>query len=327
MKRREFITVLSGAFAAWPVYGYAQQPTARVYRLGVLLGASAESPSLRGFQQGLRELGWVEGQNILVEYRFAEGQIERLPALAADLVKLSVDVIAAGPTPPALAAKSATGLIPIVMLGAADPVELGLIASLARPGKNVTGMAWSVDLKIIAKGLELALEIIPNVRVVGVLWNPANPAQVRAVKELQGAAQSLGVQVHLVEARGRDDLDGAFATMAKERVDAAFVVAEALFQEYRARLAELEARYRLPSIHGLRSNVEAGGLMSYGPSVTEVWRRAASFVDKILKGAKPADLPVEQPTKYELLINLRTAKALGLTVPTTLLARADEVIE
>ena len=257
----------------------------------------------------------------------ADAQIERLPALVADLVRLGVDVIAAGPTPPALAAKSATGTIPIVMLGAADPVELGLIASLAQPGANVTGMAWSVDLKVLSKGLELLKEFIPDISVVATLLNPANPAQTRAIEVLQQAAQPLGVQLHLLEARGPNDLDAAFAEMARQQFRAVLVVAEALFAEHRARLAELEAKYRLPSMHGLRGNVEAGSLMSYGPSIADIWRRAASFVDKILKGANPADLPVEQPTKYELLINFKTAKALGLTIPPALFARADEVIE
>ena len=290
MKRREFIALVAGA-VGWPERLHARLPAGKTHRLGVLLGASADTPPLKAFRQGLRELGWVEGQNILIEYRFAEGQIERLPALAADLVRLGVDVIAAGPTPPALAAKSATGAIPIVMLGAADPVELGLIASLAQPGANVTGMAWSVDLKVLSKGLELLKEFIPDISVVATLVNPANPAQTRAIEVLQQAAQPLGVQLHLLEARGPNDHETAFAEMARQQVRAVLVVAEALFAEHRARLAELEAKYRLPSMHGLRVNVEAGGLMSYGPSLADTWRRAASFVDKILKGANPADLP------------------------------------
>ena len=326
MRRREFIALIGGA-VGWPVGVSGQQPMGKVYRLGVLSGSSAGSPALIAFQQGLRELGWVEGHNILVDYRFAEGQLERLSALAAEFVRLKVDVIAAGPTPPALAAKTATRTIPIVMLGAADPVELRLVASLAQPGENVTGLAWSVDLKIIAKGLELLQEIIPKIRHVAILWYPANPAQGRAVKELQRAAQSLGVELHLTEARGSNDLDGAYATMAEQRVQAVLVVPEAFFVEHRARLSELEAKFRLPSMHGLRPNFEAGGLISYGPNIADIWRRAASFVDKILKGANPADLPVEQPTKYELLVNLKTARALGLTMPQSLLLRADEVIE
>jgi putative ABC transport system substrate-binding protein len=212
------------------------------------------------------------------------------------------------------------------MLGAASPVELGLIDSLARPGRNVTGMSWSVDLEIIGKGLELLKETLPKLRLAAVLWNPTNPAQSLGITNLKTASQSTGVQLQLLEARGPDELAGAFAAMAKQRVEAVVVVADALFVTHRARLADLEAKYRLPSMHSLRANAEAGGLMSYGPDLVAVWRRAAVFVDRILRGAKPADLPVEQPTKYELVINFKTAKALGLTIPPSVLARADEVI-
>ena len=305
------------------------QPTGKVYRMGVLTGGSATAPSppLEAFRQGLREFGWVEGQNIVVEYRFAEGRLDRLPALAAELVRLKVDVIAAGPTPPAVAAKNATATIPIVMMGAAEPVELGLIASLARPGGNVTGLSWSVNLELIGKELELLKETVPKVRRVAILWNPANPAHAIAVGHLKDAARSLGLQLQLLEARGPNDFDGAFAAMAKQRVDALLVVADTIFLVHRARLADLEAKYRLPSMHGLRQNVEAGGLMSYGPNTVATWRRAAFFVDRILKGIKPADLPVEQPTQYELVINVKTARALRLTIPPSLVLRADQVIE
>jgi len=305
------------------------QPTGKVYRMGVLTGGSATAPSppLEAFRQGLREFGWVEGQNIVVEYRFAEGRLDRLPALAAELVRLKVDVIAAGPTPPAVAAKNATATIPIVMMGAAEPVELGLIASLARPGGNVTGLSWSVNLELIGKELELLKETVPKVRRVAILWNPANPAHAIAVGHLKDAARSLGLQLQLLEARGPNDFDGAFAAMAKQRVDALLVVADTIFLVHRARLADLEAKYRLPSMHGLLQNVEAGGLMSYGPNTVATWRRAAFFVDRILKGIKPADLPVEQPTQYELVINVKTARALRLTIPPSLVLRADQVIE
>jgi putative ABC transport system substrate-binding protein len=303
------------------------QPTGNARRLGLLSSGTGDTPAVAAFRQGLRELGWIEGQNIVIDYRFAEGRLDRLPDLAAELVGLKVDVIAAGPTPPALAAKKATGTIPIVMLGAAEPVELGLIASLARPGGNVTGLSWSVNLEIIAKGLELLKETVPRIRRVAILWNPANPAQALGVGELKVAARSLGLQLELVEARGSDEFDDAFAVIAQKRAEAILVAADALFVVHRARLAELEARDRLPSIHGLRQNVDAGGLMSYGPSTAAVWRRAAVFVDKILKGAEPADLPVEQPSKYELVINLKTAKVLGLTIPQSLRLRADQVIE
>jgi putative ABC transport system substrate-binding protein len=303
------------------------QPTGKVFRIGLLSSGSTTTPPIEGFRQGLRDLGWVEGQNIVVEYRITEGRVDQLSELAAELVGLKVDIIAAGPTPPAVAAKNATRTIPVVMLGAAQPVELGLIASLARPGGNVTGVSWSVNLEIIGKGLELLKEILPKIRLVAILWNPANPAQAIAVKEVKHAARTVGVELQLVEVREASDLDAAFASMAKKRAQAVLVVADALFVSSRTRLAALEAKYRMPSVHALKSNVEAGGLMSYGPDIVAVWRRAALFVDKILRGAKPADLPVEQPTKYQLVINLRTAKALGLTIPQPLLLRADEVIE
>lgn len=307
--------------------GADAQPTNKVHRLGLLTGASAPSPPAEAFRQGLRELGWLEGQNIVIEHRFAEGQVDRLPILAAELVRLKVDVIAAGPTPPALAARNATSTIPIVMLGAAEPVNLGLIASLARPGGNVTGLSWSPSLELIGKGLELLRETAPKIRRVAVLFNPANPAQRLAVGDVKRAAEPLAVQLQLLEVRGPSDFEGAFRAMAEQRAEAVLVVADSLFVSQRAQLAELEARYRLPSMHSFRQNVEAGGLMSYAPDSVAVWRRAAFFVDKILKGSNPADLPVEQPTKFELVINLKTARALGLAIPRSLLLRADQVIE
>jgi putative tryptophan/tyrosine transport system substrate-binding protein len=326
MNRRTFLAGTGAVLLAVPL-AVAAQSTSKVYRIGVLSPGSATSPPIEAFRQGLRELGWIEGQNIVIDYRFTEGRIDRLPALAAELVGLKVDVIAAGPTPPAIAAKNATGTVPIVMMGAAEPVELGLIASLARPGGNVTGLSWSVNLEIIAKGLELLKETMPKIRLVAILWNPANPAQALAMRDVKRAARSVGVQLQLLEARGPNEFDAAFAAMAKQRAEALLVVPEAIFVVHGARLADLAARNRLPSMHGLRQNVDAGGLMSYGPSTVAVWRRAAFFVDKILKGVRPADLPVEQPTKYELVINLKTAKALGLTIPPSLLGRADEVIQ
>jgi len=269
----------------------------------------------------------VEGQNIVIEHRFAEGRVERLPDLAAELIRLKVDVIAAGPTPPAVAAKKATATIPIVMLGAAEPVDLGLIESFTNPGGNVTGLSWSPSLELLGKGLELLREMAPKIRLVAVLWNSANPAQGLAISDVKRAARSLDVQLQLLEVRGPNDFEAAFAAMAKRRAEAVLVVADALFVFHGVQLAKLAARYRLPSIHSFRQNVETGGLMSYGPDTVAVWRRTALFVDKILKGRKPADLPVEQPTKFELVINLKTAKALGLTIPPSLLGRADEVIQ
>jgi putative ABC transport system substrate-binding protein len=302
------------------------QPTGKVYRIGLLLSGPGDSPGVEAFRQGLRELGWIEGRNMVIDYRVAEGgNVDQLSGLADELVRLNVDVIAAGPTPPVLAAKKVTGTIPIVMMGAAEPVALGLIASFARPGGNVTGLSWSVSLEIIAKGLELLRETVPTIRRVAILWNPANPAQAIAIGELKVAARSLGLQLEFVEARGPEEFDSAFATMARRRVEALLVVADAVYVVHRARLADLEARSRLPTIHGLRQNVDAGSLMSYGPSTVATWQRATYFVDKILKGAKPADLPVEQPAKYELVINRKTARALGLTIPQALLLRADQV--
>jgi putative ABC transport system substrate-binding protein len=326
MNRRAFISGTL-AFLAAPLAAEAQQ-AAKVPRIGYLsTGSSTANPFLEAFRQGLREAGWVEGQNVRIEYRWAEGRFDRLPALATELVRLKVDVIVAAPTASAVAAKNATGTIPIVMANAADPLELGLIASLARPGGNVTGVAYSVNLEILGKGLELLKETVPTVRRVAVLSNPANPAQASAIGHVKAAAKSLGVQLQLLPARGPDDFEGAFAAMAKERAGALLVVPESMFVSHRTRLAELAARSQLPAAYGVREHAEAGGLMSYGPSLTANSRRAGLFVDKILKGANPADLPVEQPTKFELVINLRTAKALGLTIPPSVLARADEVIE
>jgi putative ABC transport system substrate-binding protein len=254
-------------------------------------------------------------------------RFDRLPDLAAELVRLKVDIIVAAPTPAAVAAKNATGTIPIVMTVVGDPVGIGLIASLARPGGNVTGLSYSVGVETFGKGLELLKAALPKVRRMAILSNPGNPSHVLAIRDLKVAAGSLGVQLQFLEARGPNEFDGAFAAMAKERVGALLVVADSVFNFHRARLTDLAARSRLPTMYGIRENVEAGGLMSYGASVPDLYRRAAGYVDKILKGAKPADLPVEQPTKFELVINLKTAKALGLTIPQSLLLRADQVIE
>ena len=332
MDRRTFLTGAGAVLLAAPLGAEAQQ-AGKIYRIGYLStgsspGSSTAAPHLlAAFRQGLRDLGWVEGQNIIIEYRFAEGRLERLPDLAAELVRFKVDTIVAPAIQDAAAAKNATGTIPIVMVAVTDPVGTGLIASLARPGGNVTGLAFSVGVETYGKGLELLKETVPKVRRVAILWNPTNPASRLAIREVNVAARSLGVQLQLLEARGPNDFDGAFAVMAKERPGALFVVSDASFILHRARLAELAARSRLPAIYGAREYVDAGGLMSYGPSIADLFRRAATYVDKILKGAKPADLPVEQPTKFELVINMKTAKALGLAIAQTLLLRADQVIE
>jgi putative ABC transport system substrate-binding protein len=275
----------------------------------------------------LRELGWVEGQNLVIDYRITEGRLDRLPDLAAELVQLKVDIIVAVPTPAVVAAKNATGTIPIVMIGVGDPVGLGLVASLAHPGGNVTGLSWSVGVEIWAKQLEVLKEIVPKVRRVAVLSNPGNPVHALAIRDVKVAARSLGLQLQLLEVRGPDEFDGAFAAMTKERAGALLVISDTIFSAQRARLADLEAKNQLPSMHGLRQGAEAGGLVTYGPNFPDQFPRAATFVDKIFKGAKPGDLPIEQPTKFELVINLKTAKALGLTIPRPLLLRADEVIQ
>ena len=325
-RRRFLLTSLAGALAA-PLAAEPQQ-AGKVYRVGFLAGISPTTTRLaEAFKQGLHELGWVEGQNIVIDFRSAEGRFDRLPDLAAELVRLKVDVIVAWATPVAVAAKNATGTIPIVMLAVGNPVELGLIASLARPGGNVTGLSFSVGMDTFGKGLELLKDALPKVQRVAVLWNRANPAHAAAITNLKAAAGSLVVQLQLLEAREPNQFEGAFATMAKQRVDALIIVSDGMFILHRVRLADLAAKNRLPSMHGVREMVEAGGLMSYGASTAAALRRAASFVDRILKGAQPADLPVEQPTKFELVINLKTAKALGLTIPPSLLARADQVIE
>ena len=289
----------------------------------------SDRPShLDAFRQRLRELGWVEGQNIVIDYRYAEGRVDRLPDLAAELVRLKVDlIVASAGTQAATAAKNATETIPIVMIYVRDPVGTGLIASLARPGGNVTGVSGSAGLELFAKQLELLKETVPKIRRVAILSNPDNAYHQLAIREVNVAARSLGVQLQLLEARGPNEFDGAFAAMAKERVGALLVLSDAIFGSHRTRLADLAARSRLPAAFGVRDDVEAGGLMSYGPSFLDLFRRSAAYVDKILKGAKPADLPVEQPNKFELVINLKTAKTLGLTIPQSVLLRADQVIE
>jgi putative tryptophan/tyrosine transport system substrate-binding protein len=328
MRRREFIALVGGVI--WcPTGVRAQQQTGKLPRVGYLrlTSSSDRPPLLDAFRQALRELRWIEGQNIVIDYRFADGRLDRLSDLAAELVRLKVDVIVSLGTQGVTAAKNATDTIPIVMIAVRDPVAIGLIASLARPGGNVTGVSGYAGLEIVAKQLELLKETVPEIRLVAVLSNPTNAYHQLAIKELNIAARSLGVQLQLLEARGPDEFDGAFAAMAKERVGALLVLADIIFNNSQTRLVDFATRNRLPAIYGVRESVEAGGLMSYGPSFLDFYRRSAAYVDKILKGGKPADLPVEQPTKFELVINLQTAKTLGLTIPPTLLSRADEVIE
>jgi putative tryptophan/tyrosine transport system substrate-binding protein len=323
MRRREFITLLSGAAAGWPLAARAQQG-GKKYIVGRFFAGSANELS-NVVTEALRELGWVEGQNVVFERRYAENRLERLPEMAADLVRLKVDVIIAGGTLAPLAAKRATSTIPIVMTSG-DPLGSGLVASLARPGGNVTGMSL-MEPDLGGKRLELLKELLPRLARLAVLWNAANPYPAVVFKEMQGAGRTLGIEVQSLEVRGPDDLDGAFEAARTQRPDAMITVEDPLTLTYRKRIADFATEQQLPSLHGSREFVAVGGLISYGADLVDLNRRAAGYVDKILKGAKPADLPVEQPTKFDLVINLTTAKALGLTVPPSLLARADEVIE
>jgi putative ABC transport system substrate-binding protein len=303
------------------------QQAMKVHQIGVLLETTpGRDPYVGAFLEGMRALGYVEGQHLVLEYRGAEGQYERLPDLAAELVRLQVDVIVTYGTPPSVAAKHATTTIPIVMMSVGDPVGSGLVASLARPGGNVTGLATlSPDLG--GKQLEFFKDVLPTISRVALLWNPANPANALNVREAEVAAQALGVQLHLVEAGGPEAFDRAFAAMTSAHAGALLVIGDRVFRQHGRRLAELAVMSHLPTMHITRAYVEAGGLMSYGPNSLDLSRRAAYYVDRILKGTKPADLPVEQPSKFELVINLKTAKALGITVPPSLLLLADEVIQ
>jgi putative ABC transport system substrate-binding protein len=326
VKRREFITLLGGA-AAWPLAARAQQAR-KTHTIGYLSPAMPVSNANFGpyFFNALQELGWIEGQNIAIERRYAENRSERLPELAAELVRLNVEVIVAVGTLGALGAKRATSTIPIVMTATGDPLASGLIASLAHPGGNVTGSSLMVP-DIAGKRLELLREIMPWLANVAVLWNAAIPYPAVVFEETRAAARRLGIEVQSLEVRSADDFNGAFEKARRQRPDALIEVEDSLTNSLHKRIVECAAAEQLPSLHGIREEVETGGLISYGTSVPDLFRRAAGYVDKILKGAKPADLPVEQPTTFELVINLKTARALGLTVPPTLLARADEVIE
>jgi putative ABC transport system substrate-binding protein len=329
MRRREFIALVGGAAVGWPVAADAQQAAkvARVGYLGTNLSASPHLPE--AFRQGLRDLGYVEGRNVVIDYRFAEGKLERLPALAAELVALKVDVIVVGAEPHSLAAKQATKTLPIVFATATDPVASGLVTSLARPGGNMTGLA-TLSPELVGKRLELLKQVVPGVSLVAVLWHPGGAGERTGkdmLKEIEVGALALGVQIQFVETRDPEDFGRAFSDMTRAHAGALTVwTSPALYNE-RKRLVDLAAKNRLPAVYPSREFVDAGGLMAYGPNLADMYRRAATYVDNILKGAKPADLPVEQPTKFELVINLKTAKALGLTVPPSLIARADEVIE
>jgi putative ABC transport system substrate-binding protein len=329
MRRREFIALLGGATAASvlePIAAGAQSPP-KIPRVGYIAGANANSAEhmVGAFRQGLTQLGYVEGQTIALEVRWAEGRSDRIPELVAELVGLKMDVLMAGNSVAALAAQKATRTIPIVMV-AADPVGLGLVASLARPGANVTGLSYFNEA-IIAKRLQLLKELAPGLARVAVLRNPSIAVHATFWQETEVAARTLGVALQPLNISGPDDFEGAFAAATQGNAQAVIALDDALTIAHRPRIVALAASSRLPAMYGLREFPDDGGLMSYGPSFVDLFRRAATYVDKILKGAKPADLPVEQPTKFELVINLKTAKALGLDVPPAMLARADEVIE
>jgi putative ABC transport system substrate-binding protein len=321
------VALLAVFLLAAPLAAEGQAP-AKVPRIGYLtsLSLTESAIGLESFRQGLRELGYVEGQTIAIEYRFADGQPDRLPALAAELVRLKVDVIVTGGPPAPEAAKQATSTIPIVFAVAADPAAQGLVASLARPGGNITGLA-SIAAEVVGKELELLKEVAPKVLRVAVLQNPSNHVHPTVLRQAEGAARALGIQLQIVQARTPPEIEAAFAAMRSQRVGGVLVLRDGLFLAQRTQTAALAAKNRLPTVYGHREEAEAGGLMAYGASVSFMYRRAATYVDKILRGAKPADLPVEQPTKFELVINLKTAKALGLTIPQSLLLRADEVIQ
>jgi len=329
MKRREFITGI-GAAAAWPIVARAQPKAMPVIGL---LGFGPPDPGALGvaaFHQGLRELGYIEDRNIQIEYRWADRKPERFPVLAAELVALKVDVIVtAGGTLAALAAKRATTTLPIVFTVVGDPVAEGLVTSLARPGGNLTGLS-NVTTDMVGKWMELLKQVVQGVSLVAILLKPDSmPDGAREVrlKEAAISARALGLQLQVIEARGPADFDTAFSDMSAKNTGALVVLTTPAFDLERQRIVDLAAKHRLPTVYAPRSYVDIGGLMSYGPNLADLHRRAATYVDRILKGAKPSDLPVEQPTKFELVINIKTAKSLGLTVPTTLLAQADDVIE
>jgi putative ABC transport system substrate-binding protein len=327
MNRRNTIFALA-AFGASPLACYAQQQTGKIARIGFLspYPASIAAPRAEAFRQGLRDLGWVEGRNIAVEYRYADGIYERLPGIAAELVELNVDVIVASPSPAIRAAQKATATIPIVMPGTGDPVGSGFVKSLARPGGNITGLAlMSNDLS--PKLLDLLRSLIPSLSRVAVLVNPSSSPNRAILDNARAAARRVGIDIVPLEANTAREIENGFSSMVQSRAQAVIVGQAWFFVLQQRQIAELASKYRLPSITGNREFAEAGGLMSYGQNIADHYRHAAVYVDKILKGAKPADLPVEQPTKFEMVVNLKAAKIIGLAVPPSLLARADEVIQ
>jgi putative ABC transport system substrate-binding protein len=327
MKRRKFIALLGGAAVTWPLKGHAQQPR-KVPRIGVLLPGTAASFALRtkAFLDGLRDLGYIDGQTIAIEWKWGQDRVEGLPELAAELVGRNVDVLVTGGTPAAKALKSATGTIPIVMAIIGDPVAAGLVQSLPRPGGNATGFSI-VAPDLSGKRLELLKEIVAEVSPVAVMLNTKNPQSQFELKEMEAAAQAMGLQLHPVQVSSQDTLEEAFAAMSRASARALIILTDPIFFSQRRRIVDLASRSRLPAMYFFQEFAAEGGLVSYGPSDTDLYRRSATYVHRILNGAKPSELPVEQPTKFDLVINLKTARALGLNISPMLLARADEVIE
>jgi len=325
MRRREFIALVGGSVAGWPLAARAQKRR-KVWRVGALQPGAPPDPLLETIKDGLRDLGHVEGRDLVFEPRWAEGKHDRLAGLAAELVGLKVDVIYAFSTPLALAARQATSTIPIVFSGVGDPVGTGLVANLAHPGGNVTGLSV-LATELSGKRFEMLREIIPAVSRVAMLWNNTNPSMVLRANETQDAAAKLGVTIHSIGVHDLIDFEDAFKAVTDGRAAALIILADPFTMARREQLVELAAKRSLPAIYEIREFAEAGGLISYGPSVPAMQRRVAVYLDKIFKGAKPSDLPVEQPTKFQLVINLKTARSLGLEIPPSLLARADEVIE
>jgi len=328
MNRRRFIGAVAAGLSAMPRVSGAQD-AARIWRIGFLeAGAPAANQHfLDAFKRGLREQGYVEGQNVVVVERWADGNVERFPGLLDELVQAKVDIIVVASTPGAVAAKAAVKTIPVIFVGAADPVGVGIVASLGRPGGNLTGFSQAEEEGLVGKRIELFREAVPPVDRLALVWNPTAPGVALRLKEARSSATKFKVTIRPFEVRDAKELDGTFATIAKERFTRLMVLADPLTVRNRVHIVELAAKTRLPAIYPFLEFAHVGGLMAYGPSIPELFRRAAGYVDKIVKGAKPADLPVEQPTKFDFVINLKTAKALGLTIPRTVLARADEVIQ
>ena len=325
MRRRDFIKVIAGLAAAWPLAARAQTPAGKIYRLGFLQPGKPPEPLVEALRERLKELGYREGHNIAYEYRWAEGKNERLLELAKELVDVKVDVITTLSTPAALAAKNVTKTIPIVFTGVGDPVGAGVVPSLSHPGGNVTGIS-TLATELSAKRLELLKEIVPNAAPVAMVWNDTNPSMVLSAREAQNAADRLDLNLQSIGVHDLISFDAAFATISSSHFNALLTLVDPFTREHRQRIVDFAAQRRLPAIYESREFVDAGGLVSYGPSFPALQRRAADYVSMIFKGGKPADIPIEQPTKFELIINLKTAKELGLTMPLTVLARADELI-